>query len=616
MAVITITPEQGWNALADAVVQAQPGDEIQLQEGEYLAKSQIVLTSGLRLYGKGNVKITNLNLGDLVIISEPNIELQGITFINSQDYALLKIDGAQQLSIKKCSFNSSAWSSIILSESQQISIEDCCIVSETIFIFTAISVLYSKNITINRCIVNNNHYGIYCIGCAEIVINHNHISNCKYAVWLDSCSSFGIVRNICCNSYTGILIFYDESTISYNSITENNFYNNYEYGMLVITKNCYNFYPRPSEYTKDLHSNGCIYNSQCDTADSNGVHIINNAFHHNVISILVNINIVFLKDNLLIGNKRNGVFCFENYEEIIKNGNRLIEYSITCLKQCLENSKYENPDNTAVLLSFLRSQGCPDCFRDFWNSHFSIDASNHQFEHTVPTDTTGTRSEIYKVVPQSEESQPDATVQIVSIPLNDPILHGSDLKHNKSSLAKFNALLPAFARKCSLGSDLPTWSVALITSDEQEFYQWFQDDTINGKKRIDALTSGILKPPNIRMRVIDFSGYGFENDKIDTTQDELGFIERELLKGKIDTAGGKWRARLEALAAIPMSEFLYLLVVLILLSYWHTTILSQLRSLIVGCQSMDIASLVKMLVILVTSGLLLILFLIETFLYL
>jgi len=103
--------------------------------------------------------------------------------------------------------------------------------------------------------------------------------------------------------------------------------------MLVITKNCYNFYPRPSEYTKDLHSNGCIYNSQCDTADSNGVHIINNAFHHNVISILVNINIVFLKDNLLIGNKRNGVFCFENYEEIIKNGNRLIEYSITCLKQ-------------------------------------------------------------------------------------------------------------------------------------------------------------------------------------------------------------------------------------------------------------------------------------------
>jgi len=100
MAVITITPEQGWNALADAVVQAQPGDEIQLQEGEYLAKSQIVLTSGLRLYGKGNVKITNLNLGDLVIISEPNIELQGITFINSQDYALLKIDGAQQLSIK------------------------------------------------------------------------------------------------------------------------------------------------------------------------------------------------------------------------------------------------------------------------------------------------------------------------------------------------------------------------------------------------------------------------------------------------------------------------------------------------------------------------------------
>jgi len=43
--------------------------------------------------------------------------------------------------------------------------------------------------------------------------------------------------------------------------------------------------------------------------------------------------------------------------------------------------------------------------------------------------------------------------------------------------------------------------------------------------------------------------------------------------------------RLEALAAIPMSEFLYLLVVLILLSYWHTTILSQLRSLIVGCQS-------------------------------
>jgi len=165
----------------------------------------------------------------------------------------------------------------------------------------------------------------------------------------------------------------------------------------------------------------------------------------------------------------------------------------------------------------------------------------------VPTDTTGTRSEIYKVVPQSEESQPDATVQIVSIPLNDPILHGSDLKHNKSSLAKFNALLPAFARKCSLGSDLPTWSVALITSDEQEFYQWFQDDTINGKKRIDALTSGILKPPNIRMRVIDFSGYGFENDKIDTTQDELGFIERELIERQNRHSRWKWRAALRRL---------------------------------------------------------------------
>jgi len=65
MAVITITPEQGWNALADAVVQAQPGDEIQLQEGEYLAKVRLYSRPVCVFTARGTLKSLISILGTL-----------------------------------------------------------------------------------------------------------------------------------------------------------------------------------------------------------------------------------------------------------------------------------------------------------------------------------------------------------------------------------------------------------------------------------------------------------------------------------------------------------------------------------------------------------------------
>lgn len=503
MAVIPITPEKGWKGLADALTRAQPGDEYHLQAGLYRTTKVLSLPSGIRLIGRGDVEVEVdiVQHGAALIIDKSDVVVSGLTMsvIGDEVSIIISIQNTQDILITDCVLQGNSRNGI--HSSLGIHSRGC------------------QNTVVSRCKANRFLWGIHFKNSHGSIDGNECNDNENAGIFVEGIGNTKVV-------VSGNRCFENSAGIVFHNVSGN---------VVVTNNNCWS--NRVGIYVQKLSSDTLLSNNRC--------HCNGNAIIFSESSGIAQHNVCWSNaiSNIAVCGNAPNVTLSDNQESPVHDKSRLKRNPI--LDNLPKSADLAIAEPTS-LLDFLASGGCPSCFLTYWLAL----SDKPQNTCTEPSLVKGSRSDIYEVV------LVDAKTNIVSIPSSDWKIR--DLRSSvRSSIGLFNALIPSFSRECAVDGRYPLWNLALISSNDLEFEQWLQDDTAIGKTRIDAMSSGMLNPPQIQKRDIDFAGYGDAPDS--------PFLETALLKKRFDTWRGRIRERGKALASLlPIVEFALLLSLLVL----------------------------------------------------
>jgi hypothetical protein len=342
--LISCKHQDGWDGLLRALTQADSGDEIQIEAGEYIGGKPLKINTGITIRGLQEVSLISSSNDYLIEISADDVTIKQLCFKSrSAISAFVCAKFVNNLKLKECNFDGSNQvdAGILIDRGKNIEISysyaknlkhgiqifssDLCIKHCHLEICFMGIELISSIATLTSNICNNNKYGIYSYcneennnPTADLIARNNQCNQNQLAGILLNWSSGTLEDNICNGNDFGIY--------AVNTIKDSN--ELYSPQKLVAIKN---------QCSKNIHS-GILILSTTAT-------LINNRCEYNKFGIVSKFNGHENTNECISLLIANGNECVENFFS-----GMLLEHSEVKLNgnSCINNKYYGLEINNVI----------------------------------------------------------------------------------------------------------------------------------------------------------------------------------------------------------------------------------------------------------------------------
>jgi len=227
------------NTITDAIILANDYDTLVMEPGKY-SEGNIIIDKKLTIIGEGFPVIDGKGTGEIFTVTSDDVNISGLTIINSGISYLEENAGVRLEEVRNCSITNNKFINnffaIYLAKSAGCVISNNYIESikkREANSGNGIHLWYCKNITIENNKIFNHRDGIYFEFVRNGKINNNvSENNLRYGLHFMFSDSCEYTRNTFKNNGAGVAVMYTKNVL----MTENNFQHNWgtsSYGILL-----------------------------------------------------------------------------------------------------------------------------------------------------------------------------------------------------------------------------------------------------------------------------------------------------------------------------------------------------------------------------------------------